>query len=155
LQGGGVILDLIHEIDVARWMFGEFDRVAAMAGKLSSLDIRSEDTACLVLGKRNGGPLVSISLDYVSRRRIRRYEIVGEQGTLAWDFTMARLELITRDRTETIGNGDTDFDVNQTYVAAMREFLDAVESGSPTSQDIFEGIRSTDLALRAREAAGL
>ena len=154
-QGGGVILDLIHEIDVARWIFGEFDRVVALAGKLSSLDVRSEDTACLVFGKRNDGPLVSIGLDYVSRRRVRRYEIVGEQGTLVWDFTLARLDLITRDRTETIGSGGMDFDVNQTYVTAMREFLDAVENGSPTSQDIFEGIRSTDLALRAREAAGL
>lgn len=154
-QGGGVILDLIHEIDVARWLFGEFDRIAAMAGKLSSLDIRSEDTACLVLGKQGEGPLVSIGLDYVSRRRVRRYEIVGEQGTLVWDFTPATLDLITRDRKETVDCGDGGFDVNRTYAAAMQEFLDGVETGRAPPQDIFEGIRSAELALRAREAAGL
>jgi len=91
----------------------------------------------------------------VSRRRVRRYEIVGEQGTLVWDFALARLDLVTRDRTESIGCDAMDFDVNQTYLTAMREFLNAVKNGSPTSQDIFEGIRSTDLALRVREAAGL
>lgn len=154
-MGGGVILDLIHEIDAARWFFGSFDKVVAMAGKFSSLEISSEDTACLVLGKEKGGPLVAISLDYVSRRRIRRYEFEGENGTLVWDLKAGRLELISCDRIDVIECGDEGFDVSKTYVTAMTEFLEGVRHNRATSQDIFEGMQSVDLALRAREAAGV
>jgi predicted dehydrogenase len=154
-EGGGVILDLMHEIDAARWLFGDFDRVTGMAGKLSSLDISAEDTACLVLGKHTGGPLVTIGLDYVSRCRMRRYEIIGEEGTLIWDFSAARLELVTDDEVTQIECTRDDFDISRTYVTAMREFVESVKCNCPTSQDIFEGMRSMDLTLRLREAIGL
>ncbi|MCP9451754.1 MAG: Gfo/Idh/MocA family oxidoreductase [Nitrospira sp.] len=154
-EGGGVVLDLMHEIDAARWLFGDFDRVFGIAGKLSSLDISAEDTACLVLGKRTGGPVVTIGLDYVSRCRLRRYEIIGEKGTLIWDFSLARLELITNSSVTPIKCTNDDFDMGKTYVTAMREFVEGVEHNCPTSQDIFEGMRSVDLTLRLREAIGL
>jgi predicted dehydrogenase len=154
-QGGGVILDLVHEIDQARWHFGEFTTVRAVAGKYSSLKIDSEDTACILLG-RPEGPVVSVNLDYVSRRPVRRYEIVGDRGSLIWDLGAQRLDLVTAGGLENIDCGPGGFDVAATYVSAMAEFLDCVEGRrAASSQDIFDGMRSTELALKAREAAGL
>lgn len=153
--GGGVILDLIHEVDAARWLFGEFDRVLALAGKLSSLEIRTEDTACLLLGRNGTGPVVSVALDYVSRRPIRHYEVVGEQGTAVWDLGRARLEIVHRDDATTVECGADGFDVAKTYVSAMGHFLECVRENTVSSQDVFEGLRSAELALRARNSAGL
>lgn len=154
-MGGGVILDLIHEIDMAHWLFGEFGEVRALAGKLSGLDIRSEDAACIVLGNRDRPPLVSIGLDYVSRRRIRRYEVVGEEGTLVWDLAECKLEIVRRDAVETLADAEQDFDVAGTYVTALSEFIDGAVNGREPRQDIYEAMASLDIALRAREAAGL
>lgn len=154
-RGGGVILDLVHELDMARWLFGEFESVQAMAGRFSGLQIDSEDTAVILLGQASERRSVSVALDYVSRRPVRRYELVGEQGTLVWDLGAKSLELITRDGRERLDQGEQDFDVAATYSAAASQFLDAVERGTPTTQDIHEGMRSAELALRAREAAGL
>jgi predicted dehydrogenase len=154
-QGGGVILDLIHEIDVARWLFGEFDQVKAVAGKFSALEISTEDSACIVLAKTEGGPLAAIQLDYVSRRRVRRYEVVGDAGTLTWDLAAQTLELTTADAVQRLATGEADYDVARTYVCAMEEFLQCVREGRPTSQDLAEGVRTTELALRARASAGL
>jgi hypothetical protein len=50
-----------------------------MGGTYSSLVLKVEDTAVLTLS-RPGGPAVSVGLDYVSRRPIRRYEFVGEEA---------------------------------------------------------------------------
>jgi len=147
-SGGGVILDLIHEVDAARWFFGDFDQVRCIHGKLSSLEIDADDAACLVLGKREG-PLVSIGLDYVARQRIRRYDVVGDQGTMTWDLAEHRLTLTTAQGTETLVSGGRDFNVAETYRAAMAEFLASVRSGTPTSQDLLDGLASTELALRA------
>lgn len=151
-RGGGVILDLVHELDQARWLLGEFDRVRAVAGKLSPLEIRTEDTA-LILLSRAGGPAVAVALDYVSRRPVRRYEFVGDGGTLSWDLPEKRLSRADAAGEERIDAGADAFDVAATYPAAMREFVEAVRTGRPTSQDVREGMKSAELALRAKEAA--
>jgi len=150
-MGGGVILDLIHEIDICRWLFGEFDHVQALAGKFSSLDIHSEDTACILLGKSGGPPVVSVSLDYVSRRKVRRYEIVGDEGTLIWDLGEQRLELLGSKTAERIDCGEFAFDVGETYRTAIKLFIDAVKQHRPVSPDIKDGLQSVKLALTAKE----
>lgn len=154
-QGGGVIFDLIHELDMARWLFGEFDEVKAIAAKLSTLEIRTEDAACILLRKHGGGPLTAIGLDYVSRQRVRRYEIVGDEGSLQWDLTTRRLELITPGTTEVIDASTSGFDVAGSYVHAMDEFLNALRARRRTENDLADGLRTVALALRARESAGL
>ncbi len=148
-MGGGVIMDLIHELDMARWLFGEFDTVKSLKGKFSSLEIDSEDTAIILLGKQTGSPLVTVSMDYVSRQLNRRYEIVGEKGTLIWDLPKKSLDLVLPDCVKSINCGPMGFDVSQTYFTAMKEFLDAVRTKSQTSQDIQEGLKSAALAVLA------
>jgi predicted dehydrogenase len=154
-QGGGVILDLIHEIDQVRWLLGEFDTVRAIAGKYSALEIRSEDAACILFG-RKGGPVVSVGLDYVSRRRVRRYEIIGDRGSLLWDLSEQRLELATPESRDMLENGAPAFDVAGTYGAAMAEFLSCVEGGhANTAYHIGDALKTMELAFAARESAGL
>lgn len=152
LRGGGVLLDLIHEIDAARWLLGEFETVAAVAGSWSSLDIRSEDVAALLLS-RPGGPVVSIALDYISRVPIRRYVLVGELGTAVWDLAARSVTLSTKGAPPVALANAEDFDVSRTYLAAMQEFVSAVVADGQTSQPLDEGLRSLDLALTAKEAA--
>jgi predicted dehydrogenase len=152
--GGGVILDLIHEIDIARWLFGEFTDVKALAGRFSSLDIDTEDTAQILLGRKEG-PLISISLDYVSRLPVRCYDIVGEEGTLRWDLGTRTIGHISHHGQKLVECESGDFDISATYLRAMREFFESVQSGRPTSQDIYDGLQSVELALRARKCAEL
>lgn len=151
--GGGVVLDLVHELDQARWLFGELDEVAAMTGKLSALEVEAEDCATLLLRKRGRGPLVMIGLDYVARAPVRRYELVGEKGTLTWDLHAKRLQHAGPGGLSNYDCGPAAFDVAQTYVDAMREFLQRVSDGKATSQPIEDGLASAELALRALAAA--
>lgn len=151
-QGGGVILDLIHEIDAARWLFGDFEQVLALGGKRSRLEIDAEDVACILLGRRRAGPVVAIGLDYVARQRVRRYEVIGEEGTLVWDLATARLTLGTPKGDRVLANDSADFDVGATYLGAMREFVAAVKEGRPASPDLADGLAAAELAIRAKAA---
>ena len=48
--GGGAPLELSHELDYLRWIFGEVEWVKATLGRQSSLEIDVEDTVHLILG---------------------------------------------------------------------------------------------------------
>jgi len=152
--GGGVILDLIHEIDLAVWLFGEFQDYKVYNRQLSSLEINSDDTACILLDHKNG-PLVSVNLDYVSRFPTRIYKFVGEDGTLVWDLFLKKLLFIKKNQTDILSDNQLDFDVSYTYMYAMNEFLTAIDKGSQTSQNLYEGMKVTELALRILEGAPL
>jgi predicted dehydrogenase len=150
--GGGVVLDLIHELDATRWFFGDFDNVKASLGRFSGLEIDVEDCASIVLS-RQSGPVVSVNLDYVSRQPIRRYAVVGTEGSLVWDLSTRSLQLVRADGISNVDCGDDGFDMAKTYDMAMIDFIVAVRDGSPTSQDIHEGLASVELALRVKEVS--
>ena len=152
-RGGGVILDLIHEIDAARWLLGDLKLVGAAAGKLSRLEIAAEDTACLLLrGTAPKGPLVSINLDYVSRRRVRRYEVVGEEGTLIWDLERQILERQDAQGVYVLARGAEAFDTGRSYLLALESFFGSMQGAKPFC-GIEDGLRAAELALEARDGA--
>lgn len=149
--GGGVELDLVHEIDVARWFFGDLDLRFAMGGQLSALSIESNDVTRMILSPDAGGPIVDIGLDYVSRQRVRRYEITGDKGSLIWDIG-GQLDLVTDQGRTSVDLDDGAFDVGQTYVAMLNAILDPTGSNdTPRFQSLEDGIISSQLAIAARD----
>ncbi len=146
--GGGVVLDLVHELDAALWLLGELDVAAAVGGHCSSLEIHSEDAAWVLLS-RPEGPVVAVGLDYIARRPLRRYEFIGEDGTLVIDLISRSMAVETASGIEPVEMPEGAFDIAQTYRTAMTEFMDAMARGSQTSQDLAEGLRSAELAVRA------
>lgn len=151
-RGGGVELDLVHEIDVARWFFGDLRLEFALGGRLSSLNIASNDVATMVFSAP-GGPIVQVALDYVARRRLRHYEIVGDRAALLWDLAGQVDRVVPEGRapilTETGG-----FNVAQTYIDMIDAIAAAVAGNwQDPLQDLQDGIASTRLAIAARDFA--
>jgi predicted dehydrogenase len=87
--GGGVLLELSHELDYLRWIFGEVDWVKATLSRQSNLDIDVEDTAHLTLGftpKTDAHQLIgSVNLDFIRHDTTRVCTAIGENGTLRWN----------------------------------------------------------------------
>ncbi|HYC48262.1 MAG TPA: Gfo/Idh/MocA family oxidoreductase [Burkholderiales bacterium] len=82
-EGGGVVLDAVHEIDYLSWLFGGVASVACQAAKLSDLDLDVEDHALLTL-KHESGVAASAELDYLRPRKSRGCEVIGTDGVLVW-----------------------------------------------------------------------
>lgn len=81
---GGVLRDLIHEIDYAGWLFGWPQRLQATLRNLGRLGIAAEELA-EVRWETPAAGMLSIHLDYLSRPSCRRLTACGERGTIAWD----------------------------------------------------------------------
>ena len=154
-RGGGVELDLVHEIDVARWLFGELTLDYARGGKLSSLNIDAHDTALMALRPAQGGPLVQIALDYVARQRVRHYEVIGDKSGLQWNLD-GTLTQLNPDGKITLTETAADFDVNATYTAMIDHIAAALQGKAvPPPQSLADGIISSRLALQARDQGAM
>ncbi|MBI2058277.1 MAG: Gfo/Idh/MocA family oxidoreductase [Nitrospirae bacterium] len=81
---GGVLRDLIHEIDYAGWLYGWPAHIQAKLKKGKQLGIESEESADL-LWEAPGGWMVSLTLDYVTRPWRRMMRAHGSEGTIEWD----------------------------------------------------------------------
>lgn len=89
---GGVLRDLIHEIDYAGWLFGWPDALQAKVNSTRQLGIDSEDTAD-ILWETESGTVISIRLDYLSRPDRRGMLACGEHGNLEWDGIAGTVKL--------------------------------------------------------------
>lgn len=83
-MGGGVNLDLVHEIDYIYDLFGDPVNVLGKSGKYSDLEITSNDLSTLIL--EYSDKLCEIHLDYFGRKRIRICEMYTREGTYVADF---------------------------------------------------------------------
>lgn len=151
-RGGGVILDLIHEFDAVRWLLGEFKQVCSFAERFEPLGIESEAVACSILSNPGSVPLVCVSLDYIARSPVRRYEFIGDKGNLVWDLQQKKLIVQKQGEIKEAECGKEGFNVQNTYISSMSEYLQAVHDNNSTTQDIFEGLRSVELILLAKES---
>lgn len=87
--GGGALLELSHELDYLRWIFGEIKWVKATLSRQSSLEIDVEDTAHLTLGFKStsdGRQLIgAVNLDFIRHDKTRLCTAIGEAGSLRWN----------------------------------------------------------------------
>lgn len=151
--GGGCILDCIHEIDLTRWYLGEVRSVLCACGKLSSLEIETEDVAAL-LCRHESGALSEIHLDYVQRSYERDCQIVGEQGSIFWQFKTGEVRWFdTVDGEWTTLSQPPGWELNQMYVDEMEHFLECVRDQRPTMLSIPDAISVMQIALAAKRSA--
>ncbi len=91
-SGGGVIFDLIHELDIAHWLAGPIVDVSAMTRNLPCLEIETEAVAQIGLTMASGA-LAQIHLDYVRPGYGRDMELVCRYGVLRWDYVSGTVSL--------------------------------------------------------------
>jgi len=151
--GGGIILDGIHEIDYITWMLGEVSRVFCFAGKLSSLEIDTEDTA-EILFKLKSGTIAEVHLDYVQRASARTCQVIGEEGTILWNIDEKQVKLCTVTGKEWQAFPQpSDYDINRMYIDEMRHFLKCLEGEAEPMQDVVAGKKALQIALAAKKSA--
>lgn len=132
--GGGVLLELSHELDYAQYLFGEVFWAAGWAGKYSDLDIDTEDTAKLLLvfgealnhlgfSTKSTEFLCSLSLDFVRTDSTRTCTIIGEDATLLvnlLDGTISKYRVSEKDWTQLYESPHT---LSDTFSAQWTDFL--------------------------------
>lgn len=90
-KGGGVMRDLSHEFDYCAWLFGGFNDSYILSKNTGALGIAA-DEVCVCIGTTERDAIVSVSLDYLSRKIVRRMLIHCEDVTIDADLVGLNLE---------------------------------------------------------------
>ena len=90
--GGGVLLELSHELDYLNWLFGDFKSVFCSLRTTNELDVDVEDMADLLLSSSEGLQ-INVHLDFLRKKANRICRIIGTEGTLLWDLIADEIKL--------------------------------------------------------------
>lgn len=141
-RGGGVLRDLSHELDYLTWLLGGWQRVAALGGHLSRLEIDSDDVFALLLATPRC-PVVTLQLNYLDRHLRRTVIVNTARHTIEADLGR---QTITVDRDYESMTSDREF----TY----RSMHESIVSGSTSiACSLDEGIETVRLIDAVNQAA--
>lgn len=148
---GGIILDGIHEIDLALWYLGAAQVLAAAWLPAQSIGLETDGLAEILL-RHTSGVLSSVHLNFVQRDYCRTCQIIGTDGTIDWNFGEHRVRLYDAEGKikETIPE-PSGWEINQMYVDEMQHFLECVKTGSQTINPVSTAAETLRVALTARQ----
>lgn len=159
--GGGVLLELSHELDYLRWIFGDVDWVKATLSRQSYLAIDVEDTAHLTLGfasTPDGHQLIGVvNLDFIRHDATRLCTAIGERGSLRWNGLTGVVEQFEPGAKMWREIFCYQHQRDDSYLAEWQHFLACVGGQSTplvSGEDGLKVLQIIDAARRASEFGG-
>jgi predicted dehydrogenase len=150
---GGVLFDLVHEVDLANYLIGPAVTVGAAARRTGQLDMATEDCAALIL-RHTSGVISSLHLDFATRVRQRVTEIAGSDGLVRLHLREQRVEEFAPDGT--VRQAWTwDSPADQCYVAEADAALKACMGHARFPIAVDEALGVLDQITTARRLCGL
>lgn len=149
-DGGGVLLDLCHELDMAHTLFPDLtlDRVSSLGHKaFPGVDMAS---SCHVRTAHGAGV---VAMDYLAPASTRRARFRSQAACVEADFGASTLTIDNGDGPTT---RDFAFDRNHMFLSAMSDFLGLVAGDAPDKANLsptMPSVRATcDLIATAWES---
>lgn len=124
--GGGVLLELSHELDYLLWLFGGFDQIFCLHQQSGSLALDVEDTAAAIFTRKDG-LLVHLHMDFLQRKPARSCKVVGEKGSLEWNLLSNRIvHFNSKAKAEVLFDAPY-YDRNQLYLSLLKRFSEVAQ----------------------------
>jgi predicted dehydrogenase len=142
-EGGGVLRDLSHELDYVTWLFGPWNRITALGGHFSPLEIDSDDVFSIMMSGDNC-PIVNIQINYLERVPLREILINTTNNSIKLDLVEGTFQL----------NGEEDevkLSRNDTYRAQHEAIINQSIDSLCSLEEGMDRLRLIDLAEQAVE----
>ena len=144
----GVVRDTaIHDIDLARYFFGE--EVSAVYAQIGTMRHTKEDYAEIMLQFAGGGTAF-IDANWLTPRKTRTLVVTGSEATAQLDYITQQLSIENSTRT-TIQN----IERKEPLAAELAHFAESIRSNRPFSVSAMDGLKAVEICeavLKSGEA---
>ena len=160
ILGGGVLLELSHELDYLRWVFGEVESVQAQLSRQSKLDIDVEDTAHIILkfkdNKNNTNLIASLNLDFIRHDRVRMCHAIGDKGSLRWNGLTGDVDLFESVKAEWKNIYKYEADQDESYKNEWLHFIECIKNKDCPNVSFLDGLKVLDIidSIRIASSSG-
>jgi len=144
-MGGGVHLDLFHELDYTTWLFGMPTKSSSLLRSSSLLDICAIDYANYTLEYATF--TANIILNYYRRKHKREIEIVLEN--VVWNIDLIRNK-ITINEEECLFINEA-FQLKDTYRLQLEYFIDCLQKNLTPMNSFKESLENLKICLQYEE----
>jgi predicted dehydrogenase len=141
-MGGGVNLDLFHEMDYTKWIFGYPDAYTGFYSNSSTLKISAPDYANYLLSYP--GFNVSIILNYFRRKGKRTIEILFDNDTWTIDLIANRIVA----ESGYVIFESINYNLIDSYKAQMKYFVDCLTQNKQPMNSLSESIEILRISLK-------
>jgi predicted dehydrogenase len=128
--GGGVLLELSHEIDYLNWIFGPLKWVQAQTIKNNFHNSNVEHSANLIFGTKikSNQNLISLNMDFVRHDKTRSCYVIGTKGSLFWDCNKNIVKKFDVKKKKWITIFKEKYDMNSSYVDQISHMINLKQS---------------------------
>lgn len=140
-MGGGVSIDLIHEIDYMVWLLGFPQKVNNVKGQFSDLEIDSNDISTYIFEYEN--MIAEVHLDYFGIKAKREIEIFTNDKYIIADLLNDSLAITEKQsrKTQEIKNLANDF-----YLDEMEYFVSIINQKNKSINNLNQAAKILHLA---------
>ena len=147
--GGGVLLELSHDLDLLRSLLGPLTITAADLSCSGLLEIDVEDRALLLLST-GAGARVSLQLDFCTRPPARSLLLRGSEGEIRWDLIRGCLRCV--DRHGVVHEQSFPHGGEERYRRQLQHFLACCRGEAEPLVSVEDGLAVLELVRQARAA---
>ncbi len=141
-MGGGVHIDLIHEIDYVFWLWGKPHETIGLKRNTSSLQIKAIDFAAYHLFYEQF--TANITLNYYRKDLKRNIEIVFDNET--WNADLVKCEIISS--TGKVIFSSPQYKIADTYFEQMKYFIECINENKKPMNSYHEALEVLSIALQ-------
>lgn len=137
-RGGGVALDLSHEIDYMRYFFGDPHSFKAVKAKVSDLKIDSDDIFEGIYIYDSF--ICSVHMDYLQKDSKRIIRVQASKGSLICDLVSKKIMIEINGKKKIIADKKL-FDLDKTYIQEIISFIRSIENDHKPEVTFEDGMR--------------
>jgi predicted dehydrogenase len=132
--GGGVLLELSHELDFLKWLFKKIKILQVYNKQISKLKINTDDILNLS-GKVNNKSFFNLNINFFSRINCRKIKVDGNNFSIEGDLINNIIKIVIDDKEDL--KIFKNFDIKNTFRSLHLELMSQKLKHSCT---IFEGL---------------